>query len=62
MMNLIRTTGYVDDIRGYSGAFSWWRSAVDRRFHTVMDMTGFCAEKTCRAVTDDYGNLVKVAP
>lgn len=57
MMNT-HHTGFVDHEHGYSGAFSWWRSTVDTRFWYVCGYGEFC--ESGRAVTDDFGTLVKV--
>ena len=62
MTTILTTHGYLDDCNGYSGAYSWWRNTVDRRFHSVIDCTGFNTASAMLAVTDDYGNLIKVTP
>jgi hypothetical protein len=60
-MNLrtFKTTGYTEDCNGYSVMFSWWRNTIDARFWSICSHTEF--GRDCRAVTDDFGNLVKVA-
>ena len=51
------TIGYVSDIHGFSGPFSWWR-ANDSRFWYVCSHTQFGSDGF--AVQDDFGNLVRV--
>ena len=57
-MKSIITHGYVGDMHGFSGPFSWWRNTLDWRFRSVCGLGEFC--ESGRAVTDDYGTLVKV--
>jgi hypothetical protein len=56
---LMKTAGYTDDCNGYNGSFSWWRNKLDARFWSVCAHTAF--GRGGLAVTDDFGNLVKVA-
>ena len=57
-MAITKHTVYVNHDHGYSGAFSWWRSNMDYRFWLVCGYGEFC--ESGRAVTDDFGTLVKV--
>ena len=60
MINYIFTTrtGYTQAAHGFSGAFSWWRRSDDWRFWWVQGHRDFC--ESGLAVTDDFGNLVRV--
>ncbi len=55
-----RNTGFQNDIGGYSGAFSWWRNTYMPGLWSVCDHTGFGTIGISYAVTDDFGNLVRV--
>lgn len=52
-------TGYTQAAHGFSGAFSWWRKSDDARFWWVQGHGQFC--ESGLAVTDDFGDLVRVA-
>ena len=52
-------TGYTQAAHGFSGAFSWWRKSDDARFWFVCGHRDFC--QSGLAVTDDFGNLVRVS-
>lgn len=54
------STVYGYDIGGYSGAFSWWRNTCTPGLWSVCDHTGFGSIGIDYAVTDDFGNLVRV--
>ena len=49
---------YTQAAHGFSGAFSWWRKSDDWRFWCVQGYRDFC--ESGLAVTDDFGNLVRV--
>lgn len=59
-MNYISTiTGYSEHDGGYSGAFSWWLSATNPGKWCICSLRSF--DGGGLAVTDDFGNLVRVA-
>jgi hypothetical protein len=51
--------GYMDDVHGYTGAFSFWRDSNDRRYWFICGHSQFT--KDGRAVMDDFGTLVEVS-
>ena len=53
------TTGYTDDDCGFSGAFGWFRSKLKPGFWIVAVYESSFS-KGGYAVTDDFGNLVRV--
>ena len=61
MLFAARRYGHTEHMSGFSGAFSWWRSASDplRRWAWCGHEYGFAAAGGY-AVTDDFGNLVAV--
>ena len=55
----IQSRGYSEDVSGFSYAFSWFRAASKPGFwHVVAHVPGF--SNGGFAVTDDFGNLVRV--
>ena len=55
----IKSVGYSDDTCGFSGAFSWLRSKTKPGFwHVIAYEQSFSRDGF--AVTDDFGNLVRV--
>ena len=59
-MNHIATiTGYSEHTSGYSGVFSWWLSKTNPGKWRICDHGSF--EGDGLAVTDNFGNLVRVA-
>ena len=59
-MRTFNRLGYSDDENGYSGAFSWWRNVNRRWCVTCFEPSFFIDCAVSYAVTDDYGNLVRV--
>lgn len=56
----ITTRGFSEDANGYSGVFSWFRSDSKPGIWCVVAYElGFSSSGY--AVTDDFGNLVRVA-
>ena len=49
---------FTESDGGFTGAFSWWRKSDDWRFWYVSGYGQFC--QSGLAVTDDFGNLVRV--
>ena len=57
--HLIKFIGYSEDTCGFSGVFSWFRHKSKPGFwHVVAHVAGFSSDGY--AVTDDFGNLVRV--
>lgn len=55
----ITSTGFSGDTNGFSGAFSWFRSTFKPGFwHVIAYEQSFSRDGW--AVTDDFGNLVRV--
>ena len=62
-MQIIRASrqGYVSDDEGFSGFFSWWRSFnLPGKWTVICHENSFAKETSQTAVTDDFGNLVRV--
>lgn len=51
--------GYVTDMGGYSGSFSWWR-VFDEPWGRWSVLGHSAFTKDGKAVTDDFGTLVEV--
>ena len=49
---------YTTPNAGYTGSHSWWRNTITPRFWSVQGHGQFC--ESGLAVTDDFGNLVRV--
>ena len=60
-MTLNTCGGYSADDCGYSGAFGWTRHALyPGKWLVICFEETFAKELTSFAVTDDFGNLVRV--
>ena len=58
---LMNRAGYTEHVSGYSGPFSWFRTSFfPGKWLVVSHETSFAKDTTARAVTDDFGNLVRV--
>ena len=56
---LIKSEGFSGNVSGYSYSFSWFRHESKPGFwHVVAHVPGFSSDGY--AVTDDFGNLVRV--
>ena len=53
-----KRTAYTQTDGGYSGSFSWWRNTSRPWLWSVQAHRDFC--QSGLAVTDDFGNLVRV--
>ena len=53
------TKGYTEYVHGFSGAFTWFRSALKPGFWLVIAHEESFSRDGW-AVTDDFGNLVRV--
>jgi len=56
-----KTTGYTEHDAGFSGSFSWFTNAIlPGKWFVVCHETSFAKERVSRAITDDFGSLVRV--
>ena len=60
-MTLTNSRGYSDEECGFSGAYGWFKHIAypGKWLVTCYEVT-FAKETTCFAITDDFGNLVRV--
>ena len=57
----IKRLGYVGDCDGYTGSFSWWRHPFKPgKWQMHCHEKCYKNDSTFDAVTDDFGNIVRV--
>jgi len=49
------------DTDGYTRAFTWWRNTNNRLVWSVCGLEDGFTTMLCKAVVDDFGNLVRVS-
>ncbi len=58
-----RRCGWIDDQSGYSYSFSWWRNHLKPWHWSVIaheNVNTFANARPMIAITDDFGDLVRV--
>jgi len=59
---IFKTIGYTEHNCGFSVSFSWFLSSLHPgKWLVICHETSFAKEVTSTAVTDDFGNLVRVS-